>query len=95
MGTSSFQIMITIFFKSTETHSNADGLSRLPLHNQEVVGETKTVTIFNLTQIQALPVTYNQVQAATRRDPILSKIVNYVRRRWPKQVPDNISTISI
>ena len=40
----------------------------------------KTVTIFNLAHIQALPVTCNQVQAATRRDPILSKIVDYVRR---------------
>ena len=27
---------------------------------------------------------------ATRRDPVLSKIVDYVRRGWPKQVPDNI-----
>ena len=79
-----------ICFKSTETHSNADGLSRLPLHDQEAVGETKTVTIFNLAQIQALPVTCNQIQTATRCDPILSKIVDYVRRGWPKQVPDNI-----
>ena len=79
-----------ICFKPTETHSNADGLSRLPLHDQEAIGETKTVSIFNLSQIQALPVTCNQVQAATRRDPVLSKIVDYVRRGWPKQVPDNI-----
>ena len=50
----------------------------------------KTVAIFNLTQTQALPVTCNQVQAATRRDPILSKIVDYMRRGWPKQVPDSI-----
>ena len=79
-----------ICFKSTETQTNADGLSRLPLHDQEAVGETKTVTIFTLSQIQALPVTCNQVQATTRRDPILSKIVDYVRRGWPEQVPDNI-----
>ena len=45
-----------ICFKPTETHSNADGLSRLPLHDKEAVGETKTITIFNLSQIQALPV---------------------------------------
>ena len=79
-----------ICFKPTQNHSNADGLSRLPLHDQEAVGESKTVTIFNLSQIQALPVTCNQVQVAIRRDPILSKIVDYVRRGWPKQVPDNI-----
>ena len=48
-----------ICFKPTENHSNADGLSRLPLHDQEAVGETKTVTIFNLSQIQPLPVTCN------------------------------------
>ena len=79
-----------ICFKPTESHSNADGLSRLPLHDQEAVGEMKTVTILNLSQIQALPVACNQVHTATRRDPILSKIVDYVRRGWPKQVPDNI-----
>ena len=79
-----------ICFKPTETHSNADGLSRLSLHDQEAIGETKTVGIFNLSQIQALPVTCNQVQTATWCDLVLSKIVDYVRRGWPKQVPDNI-----
>ena len=34
-------------------------------------------------QVQALPVTAELLQTATRLDPLLSKIVQYVREGWP------------
>ena len=46
------------------------------------------MSIFNISQVQALPVTVKQVQVATRRDPVLSKVVTYIMSGWPDQVSD-------
>ena len=76
-----------IHFKPTTSHSNADGLSRLPL---PVTGKAAhdEVSIFNISQVQALPVTVKHVQVATCRDPVLSKVVTYIMSGWPDQVSD-------
>ena len=42
--------------------------------------------IFNICQVDALPVDASTLQAAIRADPILSKVLSYVRRRWPDQM---------
>ena len=39
-------------------------------------------------QIQAMPVTAEQIQAATRRDPVLSQVFRYVQNGWPATVND-------
>ena len=39
-------------------------------------------------QVQALPVTAEQIQTATRQDPLLSKIHQYVREGWPTELGD-------
>ena len=77
-----------IHFKPTSSHSNADGLSRLPL---PVTGKAAQdeVSIFNISQVQALPVTVKHVQVATRRDPVLSKVVTYIMSGWPDKVSDD------
>ena len=80
-----------IQYKPTESHSNADGLSRLPLpvmQDSDVGGEG--VRIFNISQILSLPVTSKDVQQATKLDPILSKVLRYTRDGWPTQVPDEL-----
>ena len=79
-----------ITFKPTQQHSNADGLSRLPLPIQESTTTSEVVSLFNISQVQALPVTVQQVEMATRRDPILSKVTAYVKNGWPKTVPDHL-----
>ena len=45
-------------------------------------------SIFNVRQIEALPVTSVQLKAATRRDPILSKVLLHTKRGWPSKVPE-------
>ena len=68
----------TIEFRPTKQHANADGLSRLPLQgssNGECLSE---VSVFNVAQINVLPVSVAQVCKATRADPILSKVVAYL-----------------
>ena len=47
------------------------------------MGNPPDLVIFNVAQVEALPVTAHELQAATRADPILGKVLNYVRRRWP------------
>ena len=41
--------------------------------------------IFNICQVAALPVDANALKNATRANPVLSKVLAYVRRRWPDQ----------
>ena len=77
-------------FRSTDLHANADSLSRLPLPDSVPVGNPQDPAIFNLRQIVSLPVTANDVIAATRTDPTLRKLLVYLRRGWPESVPDHL-----
>jgi len=53
-----------IEFRSTHEHSNADGLSRLPLAAKE--GESvSTISVFSLSQIEFLPVNADKLRQAT------------------------------
>ena len=40
-------------------------------------------SIFNISQIEALPVTASAVRKATRKDLILRKVFQYTRLGWP------------
>ncbi len=78
-----------IEWKPTSEHANADGLSRLPLAGGQpkVAGSTKVEHAFVIGQLQALPVTAERLETATRHDPLLSKVHLYVREGWPTQLP--------
>ena len=52
-----------ICYKSTQEHANADCLSRLPLPHHTKEGETVDVQVFQLAQIDSLPVTHRQIRA--------------------------------
>ena len=71
-----------IRFRPTNQHCNADGLSRLPLKDKSPIGNPPDPMIFNVSQVDALPVTVKKLQTATCNDPILGKVLNYVRRKW-------------
>ena len=75
-----------IQFKSTSDHANADGLSRLPLSDSKEASVvcSSEPSVFNISQIESLPVTAAQVEAATRTDPILSKVLHYTKQGWPR-----------
>ena len=79
-----------IHFKPTQEHANADGLSRLPLPTatgSKVICSTDPA-IFNLSQVESLPVTATQIQAASRTDPVLSKVLHHTIRGWPQQTAE-------
>ena len=76
-----------IEYKSTQTHSNADGLSRLPLVVNNDKKQLAEPSIFNVRQLENLPVTATQLKTMTRRDPVLSKVLYYTKQGWPTTIP--------
>ena len=74
-----------IEFRPTGQHANADGLSRLPLQEVTREGASSEPSVFNISQLESLPVTVKQLQAATRTDNILSKVLRFTRGGWPKK----------
>ena len=76
-----------IEFRPTKQHANAHGLSRLPLGTRREV-PLNCIETFMIGQIQAMPVTAEQVQTATRCDLMLSQVFRYVQNGWPATVND-------
>ncbi|KAL0150485.1 hypothetical protein M9458_054302 [Cirrhinus mrigala] len=68
-----------IKYRKSELHGNADGLSRLPLADQ--VKEAKVAEIFYFSQVERAPVTAAQVRKGTRKDPVLSKVMDFAMTR--------------
>ena len=58
-----------IRFRPTKQHCNADGLSRLPLKDKSPVGNPPDPTIFNVSQVETLPVTAKNC----RLQPVLTQ----------------------
>ena len=56
----------TIQYKDTTSHANADGLSRLPLTIIPQDSSASEASLLNLSQIDTLPVTFADIQDATR-----------------------------
>ena len=81
-----------IKFKPTAEHANADGLARLPLPLEIETAQpsSPSSSIFNVAQLDALPVTSLQVATATRTDPVLSRVFTSTKRGWPHMVPDTL-----
>ena len=73
-----------IEYKNTKVHSNADGLSRLPLKTEERAEEVvDPVNVFNKMQFESLPITVDNVRRETQRDPVLSQVHEMVTKGWP------------
>ena len=77
-----------IEFRPTKAHANTDGLSRLPLPVEDSSRCSTVDSVFNIAQIQALPVSFSKLRKSTRTDPILSKVLLYVQRGWPDEIPE-------
>ena len=44
--------------------------------------------VFNIAQLDALPVCSSELMAATHTDHPLSKVLQYVRKGWPEKISD-------
>ena len=78
-------------FKGTQFHANADGLSRLPLENCSMEGLSIEPSIYNISQIDFLPITAAKVKNATSTDPILSKVLSFILNGlWTETVTEEM-----
>ena len=69
----------------------ADWLSRLPCSNgKEGIQESEDeFSVCAVQQVETLlPVTASQIETETRRDPTLSRVVEFIRRGWPEHVEE-------
>ena len=81
-----------IEYRSTTKHANSACLSRLPIHSDKANEEVDEVRLINLLQIESLPMNVDQVRKATRTDPVLSRVLQYVMTGWPdKQITPEIT----
>jgi len=65
-------------YKRSKDHSNADGLSRLPVPPQV------DMEVFLVSFTNALPVTTAEIASETAKDPLLSKVHCYTMEGWPQ-----------
>ena len=72
-----------IKYRSTEKHGNADYLSRLPIGSEGSSEGADGVKLINTLQIESLPMNVDQVRKATQKDPILSRVLQFVMTGWP------------
>ena len=68
-------------YKPGEQHANADSLSCLPLPESPESVTLPPETIHQMQQLDASPVTSNQIKWMTGQDPLLSKVRDLVFRR--------------
>lgn len=62
-----------IIFKKTGDHANADFLSRFPV--EQCKGDLDLVSVFQINQIHAIPVKFEEIVQHTKEDPSLSKLL--------------------
>ena len=75
-------------FRGTREHSNADGLSRLPIqHNAEYVSEETPEVVLLMQGLQDSTVNFAQIKAWTSKDPVLAQVLAFVRTGWPEKEP--------
>ena len=68
----------TLKFRNTLAHANADTLSRLPLPEKPTVSQTPPELVLLADHLANSPVTADQIRAATRKDPQLVPVVQFV-----------------
>ena len=77
----------TLKFRDTTAHANADALSRLPLPVTPGTSILPPELILLTKQLEDLPITLDHVRTWSRKDPVISRVICYVNKGWPKN-PD-------
>ena len=78
----------TLVFRKTEAHANADALSRLPLPGKPTTPSEPPELVLLTEHLEESPVTADDISVWTRRDPKLSRILQYVQKGWPSECSD-------
>ena len=75
-----------IEYKAGAEQANADALSRLPCSSQPSSVPTPPETVHLMEHLASTPVTASQIKLHTDRDPLLSKVKQFVQQGWPDRV---------
>ena len=67
-------------------NSNADGLNVLPLATKTFPVPIPGKTILSFSMVNDTPINASRIAQLTTRDPVLSKVVNFVKTGWPHNV---------
>ena len=84
MGRNSLSLYVHTRYKATKEHSNADTLSRFQVNHFE--NEQSLELIVNLihcNQLEKLPISLKDVEAAMKTDSTLLQVCEYIRNGWP------------
>ena len=79
----------TLTYKNSGAHANADALSRLPLQCREQNTPLPAETVLLMEQVDQMPITAQMIKTWTRRDPILSRVQQFVQCGWPTSMPSD------
>ena len=83
-----------IIYRKTQEHQNADALSRLPLPQTQTESKTPPELVLLMDHLDESPITAQHIRVWTRRDPVLSKVLQFVERGWPSTCDKSLSTYS-
>ncbi|XP_048579360.1 uncharacterized protein K02A2.6 [Nematostella vectensis] len=78
-----------IQYRSSNDHSNADALSRLPQHKAPKDGYFDLADLYQVEQMDRLPVTADDIREHTAADPLLHEVHDYVLNGFPRTTPSN------
>ena len=81
----------TLKFCRTAAHSNTDALSRLRLPVEQAIVQTPLELVLLAEHLENSPVTAEQIHARTRREPVLSQVVQFYSKvgLLPKEITHN------
>ena len=78
----------TLIAWCSRDHANADALSRLPLPESIDTTPQPAKTVLLMEQIDNGVVTADMIRSWTRKDPILSRVHQFVQSGWPTTIPN-------
>ena len=79
-----------IAFKPTTAHSNAGGLSRLPLSEAPSEVPVPPEFVLLIEHLLDAPVKAYEIRTWTWRDPLLSKVKQFIQSGWPATVESQL-----
>ena len=83
-----------LVFRNTESHANADALSRLPLLEEPAESDTPPEIVLLVEHLEDSLVTAADIRKWTRKDPNLSKVLQYIMQGWPSHCDPDLNTFA-
>ena len=80
----------TLVFRSTTDHSNADAMSRLPLPEKPDHTPVPVELILLAETLQEAPITATHIRLWTRRNPVLSQVLQCIQYGWPASCSEDL-----